>query len=63
MTVKQLIEKLQEFSKKHGENATVSITDGFEALVYIGDFQVEPYNNDKKEEIECDIGIGGMRVE
>lgn len=50
MTVGEMIEKLSKFDK----SLEVTITDGYGAIVYDGDFCIVEFNN------SVDIGVGGF---
>ena len=56
MNVGELKEKLSEFP----DDMEVTITDGYAAKGYEGDFQVVLFEYDGKK--YCDIGIGGLNV-
>ena len=60
MRVKDLIKQLKALEKQHG-NLQVSITDGFEMVIYQGDFGVELYEGSDCKMI--DIGIGGTKTD
>lgn len=58
MTVQQMINKLQEFPS----DLEVSITDGFEGVVYEGPFEIKIFEDYSCETIVVDIGVGGCRI-
>lgn len=64
MKVKELIRKLQTFSKenKNGGDLEIHIIDGHQGSHYHGDFEIALFQDDALTEPTCDIGVGGMRV-
>jgi len=62
MTVSDLINRLQSLKDKLGD-VEVTITDGYEALCYSGDFSVQEFFDDHSSRMTIDIGIGGTRQE
>jgi hypothetical protein len=56
MNVGDLIEKLTEFPA----DMEVTITDGYAAKGYEGDFEIKLFEYNGKK--YCDIGIGGLDV-
>lgn len=61
MIVSELIKKLQQMQSEVGD-VDVTITDGYEAICYVGNFSVETFVNDDGE-MTIDIGVGGTRQE
>lgn len=56
MKVGELIEQLMKFDK----DLPVSITDGYNGIAYVGEWEIIlfEYMNEKS----CDIGIGGTEI-
>lgn len=63
MTVKELIEALQELQTMHKlpDNTEVLITDGWDCKGYRGNFVVQRYIPPSRKTQFVDIGIGGCQ--
>lgn len=62
MIVSELIKKLQQMQSEVGD-VDVTITDGYEALCYYGEFAVIKFFDHQTCQMTIDIGIGGTRQE
>lgn len=62
MLVSELIAKLQTAQAAVGD-VKVTITDGYEAIGYDGNFAVERFYDFQNNEMTIDIGIGGTRLD
>lgn len=59
MIVSEMIAKLQKLQDEIGD-ATVLVTDGFDALCYRGEYEIVKWQDDDGQMV-VDIGIGGCR--
>lgn len=62
MIVSELIKKLQLMQSEVGD-VDVTVTDGYEALCYYGEFEVQKFFDPQTCQMTIDIGIGGTRLE
>lgn len=60
MIVGELIKKLQQMQSEVGD-VDVTITDGYEAIGYYGEFAVIKFFDPQTCQMTIDIGIGGTR--
>jgi hypothetical protein len=62
MRVDQMIERLKQLEEKYGSDTEVTITDGFQANCYAGDFLIIPFLEADDKPYTIDIGIGGCEI-
>lgn len=61
MKVSEMINALQGCLNNAGD-LEVTITDGFECILYRGDYSFQVFTEDDGEKV-IDIGVGGLRLE
>jgi len=61
MKYSQFIKDLEKVKKQIGGDPEVTITDGFNAIFFEGDFVIEVFEEDDGTKI-IDIGVGGTQV-